>query len=115
MTQPGNGMAWQKAVKLAEDHVKAHDGAFPSIKRLAKIVGCSRPTIDKAINNSPYLKARKAEKAKTLRSVPLTDTSIEQASEQAWRDDKLAKLIEEQKADQDRDDRQENAAKKHRT
>jgi len=113
--KPLSGMSWQDALKRAEEHVKAHDGALPSVKRLAEIVGCSRPTMDKAISNSTYLKARKAEKSQPARTQPLNDISIEQASEQAWRDAELAKLVEEQKADQARDDRQEKAAKKRRT
>ena len=35
-----------------EDHVKAHNGVMPSVKFMAEIVGCSRPTIDKAIGTS---------------------------------------------------------------
>lgn len=118
------GMAWQDAMKRAEKHVKAHDGAFPSVKRLAEIVGCSRPTMRKAINNSTYLSAREAEKSQSARSEPLTDIAIEQGSEQAWREDaperedqdaELDELIAQQKADQARNDRQEKAAKKGRT
>lgn len=124
-TKVGNaGMSWQDAKKAAEEHVKAHDGAFPSVMRLAEIVGCSRPTIDKAISRSTYLKARKAEKSKPVRNERMTDISLEQASQQVWREDKseqarrddeLERLIAEQEADQALDDRQEKAAKKRRT
>jgi len=46
---PRGSMRWQEAQIQAEKHVRAHEGAFPSVKRLAEIVGCSRPTMDKAI------------------------------------------------------------------
>jgi len=102
---------WQDAMKRAEDHVRAHGGALPSVKRLADIVGCSRATTRKAIANSPYLKARQAEAdAKATpagRTVPLSDALLEstaQTTEAA--PDQLADLIAEQGADQRRDARQ---------
>jgi len=104
------GMAWQDAMKRAEEHVRAHGGAFPSVKRLAEIVGCSRPTIDKAIQKSAYLKARRAEaKSKQSgRTVAMSEPAIEEASERQC--DNLTDLIAEQEAENARDERQAKAA-----
>lgn len=62
---PASGMSWQEAMRLAEAHVKKHDGAFPGRNELARIIGCSRATMTKAIKQSPYLKARAAEAKKS--------------------------------------------------
>ncbi len=115
-TGVGNGgMSWQDAKKRAEEHVKAHDGSFPSVKRLAEIVGCSRPTMDKAISNSTYLKARKAEaqNSRPGRHVPLSDAVIEEASER--KHNELKKLVDQQNAEKLRDERQALAAKNRRS
>jgi|GEM_PF-2643126 len=110
-----SGMGWLDAKKRAEEHVKAHGGVFPSVNRLAGIVGCSRRTIDKAVENSVYLKARHAESKKKAsgRTVPLSDAVIEEVSES--RDDQLARLVGEQQAELKREARQAQSAKKRRS
>ncbi len=109
------GMTWQDARKRAEKHVKDHDGAFPRVMQLAKIIGCSRRTIDKAVKNSAYLKARKAEaqSKQSGRTVPLSDNAIEEASQRQH--DELADLIAEQKSDMMQEIRQAQTAKKRRS
>lgn len=109
-------MTWQEAKKRAEYHVRAHDGMFPSVNTLANIVGCSRPTIDKAIEKSTYLKARRAEsKARRQgRTVPLTDSAIDEASLNNSEQAELESLIAEQRADMQRDERQAKAARRRR-
>jgi len=112
----GSGMAWQEALPLIESHVKAHDGVFPSIKKMAEIIGCSREPVRKAIAESPYLKARHAETearrrgAKAPRFAQLPDGSIDRAEQQTepQPDDAaaLAELTAEQEADDQRDERQ---------
>ncbi len=57
----GEGMTVDEAMRNAEEHVKAHKGVFPGRNKLAEIIGCSRGTLNKAIANSIYLKARQAE------------------------------------------------------
>lgn len=44
----GSGMTWQDAKEKLETHVKAHNGEFSNVNNLAKIIGCSRPTIKKS-------------------------------------------------------------------
>jgi hypothetical protein len=56
---PGSGMTWQLARKKAEYYVKRH--GWPGRNVLAQHLGCSTPTLDKAVRNSPFLKARQAE------------------------------------------------------
>jgi hypothetical protein len=109
-----DGMRWQDARKLAEDHVRAHGGVFPSVKLLAEIVGCSRRTIDKAILKSSYLKARKAEAQSkhSGRTVALTDSAIEEVSER--QNNQLEALTAEQNAELVREQRQGIVAKRHR-
>jgi len=117
-TRPGDGITWQEAQQAAESHVKAHGGAFPSIKRLAEIVRCSRPTMDKAVKASKYLKARRAESqaAKAGRAEPLTDAAIDQTEQQTEaQPDELAELIDEQRADERQEERQGQAAKRRQT
>ncbi|MCH8824811.1 MAG: hypothetical protein IH984_15035 [Planctomycetes bacterium] len=50
---------WQRAKAEAEKRVKL--SGYPGLNVLAKIIGCSASTLSKAIGNSTYLKARKAE------------------------------------------------------
>ena len=111
------GITWQDAMKLAEKHVRAHGGAFPSVKRLAEIVGCSRPTMDKAIDKSSFLRAKKAEaqNRKSVRTVALSDPAIEEASEAQYDANELANLIDEQKIDMAQEERQAQAARKRRS
>jgi hypothetical protein len=112
---PGTGMKWQVAMKRVEEHVRAHDGVFPSVKRLAEIVGCDRRTIDKAVEKSPYLKARQAESRakRSVRTVPLSDCAVDEVSQ--GRDAELARLAAEQKEELEREERQAMAAKKRRS
>lgn len=116
--KPGiiSGMKWQDARAKAEAHVREHDGVMPSKKRLAKIVGCSRPTIDKVIRESSYLKARYAESRcrSSIREVSLSNSMIggeglQQSTEP--QPDELPRLIAEQEADERRDRRRGKAAK----
>ncbi len=110
------GMSWGEAQEKAESHVRAHDGVVPSVQRLATIVGCSRPTIDKAIERSAYLKARKAERGGPAkpREVPLSDDHIKETPQQTESNDQLAGLIKEQNAEAAREERQQRVAKKAR-
>ena len=84
--------------------------------RLSKIISCSRPTIEKAIKRSSYLKARKAEgdRRGAVREVPLTNAVLEQTPQQTEVGDQLGDLIKEQEADDVRDERQHLAAKRAR-
>lgn len=106
------GISWQDALERAEKHVKDHDGALPSVKKLAEITGCSRRTMDKAISRSRYLQARKreAEAKRSGRTVPLSDAALEEASQRE--ENELAGLIAEQEADQAREQRQQLAARR---
>ncbi len=109
------GMSWRDAMPRAEKHVKAHGGAFPSVKKLAEILGCSRPTIDKAISNSRYLKARQAQAKKWGHEVPLADV-VQDATAQTTEGDpsELEALIKAQEVEMSRDERQAIAQKFNR-
>jgi len=104
------------AMERAERHVKAHGGAMPSVKRLAELVGTSRPTMDRAMTESTYLRARKAEDRtpRRAREVPLSDELIENTAQTTEPTESLEHLIEAQRADQRRDQRQRAAAKSRR-
>lgn len=100
-------MSWQDAMERAEQHVKAHGGAIPSKKCLSDIIGCSRSTISKAIERSPYLLARYAERCArsgVAREVPLSDVILE--THATSDEERLQDLIAEQEADTRRDERQ---------
>jgi hypothetical protein len=135
-------MTWQEAMSLAEAHVKKHGGFFPGRNELARIVGCGWSTMTKAIERSAYLKARRkeAEKAKKAREVGSSETHGEtlaeaRAAQEAVdaridagepldayhagdedtpgdRDEIIAKLAAEQRAERLREDRQHKVAKK---
>ncbi|MBX3402394.1 MAG: hypothetical protein KF699_03180 [Phycisphaeraceae bacterium] len=135
-------MTWQEAMSLAEAHVTKHGGFFPGRNELARIVGCSPATMTKAIENSTKLKARRkeAEKAKKAREVGSSETHGEtraeaRAAQEAVdaridagepldayhsgdedtpgdRDEMIAKLAAEQRAERLREDRQHKVAKK---
>jgi hypothetical protein len=135
-------MTWQEAMSLAEAHVKKHGGFFPGRNELARIVGCGSSTMTKAIERSGYLKARRkeAEKAKKAREVGSSETHGESLAEvraaqeavdaridageplDAYhagdedtpgdRDEIIAKLAAEQRAERLREDRQHKVAKK---
>ena len=58
------GMSWQTAKEKGEAHVKEH--GFPGVSPLAKVVGCSRGLMYKAIGKSKLLlRAHKQSKKKT--------------------------------------------------
>lgn len=57
--EPGKGMPWQTAKKLAENHCARN--RFPGVNALARLVGCSPATMSKAIGRSAKLRARRAE------------------------------------------------------
>lgn len=103
---PEKGMGWKEARIKAEALVKKQGGAWSSVARLAGAVGCSRPTVDKVIRNSAYLKARIAESGKRCREISMT-VALMDGTAQAIEADPghLAQLIEEQKADAARDGR----------
>lgn len=135
-------MTWQEAMSLAEAHVKKHGGFFPGRNELARIIGCGSSTMTKAIERSAYLKARRkeAEKAKKAREVGSSETHAEtlaeaRAAQEAVdaridagepldayhagdedtpgdRDEIIAKLAAEQRAERLREDRQHKVAKK---
>ena len=135
-------MTWQEAMSLAEAHVKKHSGFFPGRNELARIVGCGSSTMTKAIERSGYLKARRkeAEKAKKAREVGSSETHGETLAEARAaqetvdaridagepldafhagdedtpgdRDEIIAKLAAEQRAERLREDRQHKVAKK---
>ena len=114
-TTGAGGMTWEKARDRAEKHVNAHNGVFSNVKRIAEAVGCSRPTLEKAIKKSSYLKARQAEaKAKrSSRTVPLSDGAIDDESER--RHNELNSLVAEQQKDKRREEQQAKNAKKRQS
>lgn len=135
-------MTWQEAMSLAEAHVKKHGGFFPGRNELARIVGCGSSTMTKAIERSAYLKARRkeSETARKAREVGSSEEHGEtraeaQATQEAIdaridagepldayhagdedtpvdRDEIIAKLAAEQRAERLREDRQHKVAKK---
>lgn len=113
------GMPRQEAKKKAEKHVKANGGIFPGRNALAKLVGCSRGTMTKAIGKSKYLMARQAEadalKKPGGREVSLSDgisAGLEQDRESDPTQEILEDLVAEQEADSRREDRQHQARKR---
>jgi len=118
-------MPYKNAIKLIEEHVKKHNGEIPNTRTLSKIIGCSRPTVDKAISNSLYLTARKAEsRHKGHKTVSLTDNvtgknsdtqdSDAQLDASIFEENEVSKLIAEQKADERRDLTQSFVARRRR-
>lgn len=106
------GMSWKNAKGAAERHVKRHDNVFPGVKALARIVGCAPSTMLKAIENSTYLTARKAEHkqaAKNPKEVALTTAILETTPlqpETEPREVALARLTQEQADECMREERQ---------
>ncbi len=112
----GEGMRWQVAMRKAEEIVKRNGGKMLPISKLQKLVGCkSRGPIRKAIENSLYLKARKAEQehASKAREVPLTDVHLDE-TEQSREPEPLNRLIEEERRKNDREERQHRRAARRR-
>lgn len=118
--QPGAGMPIAEVIRRAEEYVRAQDGDFPGRNKFAKIVGCSRGSITKAVERSTYLKARKAEHEAARRGANREvqvgcsmDTFTAKAPvETTDRDDELDRLAKEQEADQRRDEHQRTAARR---
>lgn len=117
--QPASkGMSWKKAQEAAERHVKRNKNVFPGVNALARIVGCVPSTALKAIRNSPYLAARKAEHeqaAKKPKEVALTVAILDTTPLQPEiepREATLARLAQEQADEQVREDRQ-HAKRRH--
>ena len=109
--QPASkGMSWKKAKDAAERHVKRNNNAFPGVNALARIVGCVPSTMLKAIKNSVYLAARKAEhEVKKPKEVALTGDVLEITPQQRETDPcdvELARLTKEQADDLAREERQ---------
>ena len=107
-----HGMSWQKAKKLAEAYVKARKGVYPGFNVLANKIGCGKGTMEKAIQNSTYLTARRAEhnaRKRRPREVPLSDARLEQTPASGETVDSLAA---EQEADRRREERQYRAARR---
>lgn len=92
----GVGISWREAKTAGEKHVKARDGTFPGVRALAKACRCSYPTMKKAVERSPYLKARRAEYEAQR---PRKAREISGGGE-------LERLIAEQEAEKDREGRQ---------
>ena len=135
-------MSWQDAMRHAEEHVKKHGGFFPGRNQLASIVGCSPATMTKVLKHSPYLKARRAESAGAAKgkevgsSDNLGNTRADANSAQEAvdaridagdpldayhagdddapgdRDEAIAKLIAQQRAERTREERQRRSVKK---
>ena len=108
------GMSFHVARERIEKLVMDRGGELPNDTHLAQEIGCSRPTVRKAIRNSRYLRAREAERNRNRkpREKNLTEKNPEQASRS--RDAVLKGLIAEQAKDMEREDRQAKAAKRRR-
>jgi len=98
---------WQ-VVKVKAETIVANSG-FPGVRPLARKIGCSVATMDKAIRNSVKLKAANAtKKSRKARSVGLTDIVLDRAVQQTELDpyemcgddsETLDKLIAESEKD----------------
>jgi len=117
-SMPMPGMPIDEVIRRAEAHVKAHKGVFPGRNKLAEIIGCAPASITKAVKNSSYLKARKAEHDATKKSgreVQVSDSmdafTDESDGDQDDRDAALDRLIAEQEAERKREERQHRSAK----
>jgi len=120
--QPSKRMPIAEVIRMAEKHVKAHDGAFPGRNKLAEFIGCAPSSVTKAVNRSTYLKARRAEheRAKNSgREVQIKGSMDEfpaganpKPAEPDDRESRLASLITEQEADQRRDEHQRTKARR---
>ena len=116
-----DGMPVDTALRRAEQHVKR--SGWPGRNALAQIVGCSPSTITKAKSKSHVLKQaerkHRAEKAGAPREVSFTDihaANLAQSTEADPADsaesDELTKLVREQAAEIQRDERQYQRAQK---
>lgn len=117
----GGGMSAEQARTEAERMVRANAGKWPGLNNLARRIGCSTATVTKAVENSTYLKARRAEreagKPKAGRTVSLAydpkDTTADGPADVAERNE-LSRLTAEQRAEALRDERQYQKAARSR-
>jgi hypothetical protein len=93
-----SGMSWEHAKRKAEEQVKRTGWPDISLTQWADLIGCSRATLKKAIDNSTPLTARKAE----AEGRPVPDGV------------QLALTIAEQEHDRQREERQAIAARRRR-
>ena len=116
----GVGMPVEQAEAAAVELVKAV--GWLSRNEMARRVGCSPTTMTKAIKRSPFLTARRAEydnavEGGSVRAVPLShlpaDPHATDLAAQAEAEE-LDKLIAEQAAEQQRENRKHAAAKRSR-
>ena len=119
VTPVGSGMSAADAKVNAERIVKAADGAWPGLNELARQVGCAKATLKKAVKDSRYLAARKAEheaaKPRGGRTVPLSHDPADRAASdpaEAVADDEIKRLAAESRAEEEREERQRRAAEK---
>ena len=119
----GSGMSAEDARAEAERLVKADGGEWPGVNKLMERVGCAKGTIRKAVADSTYLKARKAEhdraKRPKGRTVPLSHPAADpdaadplDAAAEAERLRLIAEMSAESAAEERREARQHRAAAK---
>ncbi len=109
--RPTAGMPRHKLVKKAEQWVKKHNGKFPGVNSLAKILDAAQSSLSKAIKDSSYLKARKAEHEAERKGKPretqMTDMVLDGSVQATERDPQnqaaLNELVAEQQMDIDAD------------
>lgn len=81
-TTPGKGMSWKTAMAKAEAHCARNP--FPGVKALARIVGCSPSTMDKAIDRSSILRAMLVEhkaRHKSVSTVTMSEADAASATQ----------------------------------
>lgn len=103
------GMPWQEAKRKAVQYVKAE--GYPGLNKLAKKIGCAKGTIKKAIKQSPYLKARKAEyeaEKGHIREVPMSDAVLDHTPQETEAS-AIERLVKESRADEERQKRKYQA------
>lgn len=92
----------------AEKYVRHSDGLFPGVRALARALRCPKSSLFKAIDASPYLRARKAEymqNRKRPHVEPLNDVALDRQPQTTEPDPSkiLEDLIAEQRADGESD------------
>ena len=91
--------------RRAEAYVR--ENGYSGRNALARALKCPTGSLSNAIDDSPYLKARKAECNKKARKIPMTQTLLEETPQHTEPDPKvLEKLVEEQTLEQQADDHQ---------
>lgn len=96
--------------KRAECYVKSQGDIFPGVRALAKILTCPESSLSNAIKDSTYLRARKAEHQKRIRTAStqtLSEYDFDQLKQSTEPDpsDALDDLVAEQQADLRKDSR----------